>query len=102
VEIAAALARLGRMKQVTATGLLKARQAAVRLADQWAVIRANDSIRARAIDVVARYDLRAADSLQLAAALDWCEDQPQGRVFLSADHKLRQTALALGFDAKTV
>ncbi|MGA3319110.1 MAG: hypothetical protein ABSC64_22055 [Candidatus Korobacteraceae bacterium] len=27
-----------------------------------------------------RYDLRAADSFQLAAALEWCEDDPQGRV----------------------
>jgi len=29
-------------------------------------------------------------ALQLAAALEWCEDIPQGRVFLAADQKLRE------------
>lgn len=102
VEIAAGLARLLRTRQVTAIGLMKAQKAAQRLADEWRVIRPNESIRTRAIDVVGRFDLRAADSLQLAAALEWCEDQPQGQVLLSADLKLREAALAAGFDAKTV
>ena len=47
-----------------------------------------------------RFDLRAADSFQLAAALEWCEDAPQGRVFLTADQKLGEAALLSGFDAK--
>ena len=42
-------------------------------------------LRSKAIQLVERYDLRAADSLQLAAALAWCEDAPRGRVFLTAD-----------------
>jgi hypothetical protein len=49
---------------------------------------------------VERYDLRAADSFQLAAALEWCENAPQGRVFLTTDQKLREAALLNGFDAK--
>jgi len=32
--------------------------------------------------------VRAADALPLAAALEWCEGIPQGRVFLAADQKL--------------
>jgi hypothetical protein len=51
---------------------------------------------------VDRYDLRAADSLQLAAALEWCEDAPQGRIFLTTDRKLREAALLSGFDAKQI
>lgn len=102
VEIAAALGRLVRMKHMTMAGLANAQRAAERLADQWFVIRPVDSVRATAIDLVAKHDLRGADALQLAAALDWCEGRPQGHVFLSADHKLRQAALAEGFDAKTV
>jgi hypothetical protein len=49
---------------------------------------------------VDRYNLRAADSFQLAATLEWCEYAPQGRVFLTADQKLRGAALLSGFDAK--
>jgi hypothetical protein len=37
---------------------------------------------------VERYDRRVEDSLQLAAALEWCGDNPPGRVFLAADKKL--------------
>jgi hypothetical protein len=33
-------------------------------------------LRSKAVQLVERYDLRAADSLQLAAALAWCEDAP--------------------------
>jgi prevent-host-death family protein len=38
----------------------------------------------------------------LAAALEWCHDRPNGRVFLTADQRLRQAANLAGFDAKTV
>jgi hypothetical protein len=31
---------------------------------------------------------------------EWCEYAPQGRVFLTADQKLRDAALLSGFDAK--
>lgn len=102
VEIAAALARLVRTREITSHGLIKAQKAALRLADGWSFIPPSDAVRTRAFDLVHKHDLRAADSLQLAAALEWCENQPQGRVFLSADRRLRQAALAAGFDAKTV
>jgi len=36
----------------------------------------------------------------LAAALEWCEDAPQGRVFLTADRRLREAAMLSGFDTK--
>ena len=102
VEIAAALARLVRTKHITPSGLAKAQNAASKLAAQCTVVLPTDDIKIRAFDVIARHDLRAADSLQLAAALKWCNDQPDGHVFLSADHRLRHAALAAGFDAKTV
>jgi hypothetical protein len=44
--------------------------------------------------------LPAADAFQLAAALEWCEYNPSGRVFLTTDLKLRNAALLGGFDAK--
>jgi predicted nucleic acid-binding protein len=95
-----ALARLVRMKQLDSSDWIKARKLAKRLADSWSVIQPSDALRAKSAQLVDRFDLRAADSFQLAAALEWCEDAPQGRVFLTADQKLREAALLSGFDAK--
>jgi predicted nucleic acid-binding protein len=100
VEIASALARLVRMKQLAPSDWTKARKLAQRLADSWSVIEPSNALRAKSAHLVDRYDLRAADSFQLAAALEWCEDAPQGRVFLTADRRLRDVALLSGFDAK--
>jgi predicted nucleic acid-binding protein len=102
VEVASALARLLRTKQIDSTNWTKARKTAVGLADSWSVIQPSDVLRAKSIQLVERYDLRAADSFQLAAALEWCEDVPQGRVFLTTDQKLRDAALLNGFDARRI
>jgi len=100
VEIASALARLVRMKQLDPSDWTRARELAKRLADSWSVIQPSDVLRAKSAQLVDRFDLRAADSFRLAAALEWCEDAPQGRVFLTADQKLREAARLSGFDAK--
>jgi len=102
VEIASALARLVRMRRLDSTQWTKARRLANELADVWYVIQPSDALRAKATQLVDRYDLRAADSLQLAAALEWCEDAPQGQAFLTADHRLREAAMLSGFDAKRI
>jgi predicted nucleic acid-binding protein len=102
VEIASALARLVRMRQLDSADLTKARRLAAALADAWFVIQPSDALRAKATQLLDRYDLRAADALQLAAALEWCRDIPQGRVFLTADQKLREAAVLTGFDAKPI
>ncbi|MFI5114187.1 MAG: type II toxin-antitoxin system VapC family toxin [Terriglobales bacterium] len=100
VEIASALARLVRMMQIDPADCAKARKLANVLSDSWSVIQPSDALRTKAVQLVDRYDLRAADSLQLAAALEWCEDVPLKRVFLTADERLREAALLTGFDAK--
>jgi len=99
VEIASALARLVRMKQLDSRDWAKAAKLAKSLADSWSVIQPSDALRATSIQIVDHYDLRAADAFQLAAALEWCEYTPQGRIFLTADQKLRDAALLSGFDA---
>jgi len=100
VEIASALARLVRMKQLDPNDWTRARKLAQRLADSWSMIQPSDALRAKSVQLVDRYDLRAADSFQLAAALEWCEDTPQGRVFLTADPRLGEAARYNGFEAK--
>ena len=57
-----------------------------------------DEVRRRAGRLVGVHPLRAADALQLAAALVWCEEQPHGEAFVSLDGRLREAARAEGFD----
>jgi predicted nucleic acid-binding protein len=90
------------MKQLNSSDWAKAGRLATAIADAWSVIQPSEAVRAKAMQLVDRYDLRAADALQLAAALVWCEDFPQGRTFLTAAQKLREAALLSGFDAKQI
>jgi len=56
-----------------------------------------DELRRRAARLLAFHALRAADALQLAAALVWCEEQPHGEIFVSLDDRLREAALKESF-----
>jgi hypothetical protein len=47
--------------------------------------------------LLARHKLRVADALQLAAALEWCGNNPRGRVFIGCDGDLLDRAEAEGF-----
>jgi predicted nucleic acid-binding protein len=102
VEIASALARLVRLNHLSPAEWTKARGLSSRLAESWSVIQPVESVRMSALQIIENYDLRAADALQLAAALTWCQNKPQGRVFLTADHRLLQAAILRGFDARIV
>jgi predicted nucleic acid-binding protein len=102
LEIASALARLVRMKYLDPTDWARSRRLAENLADAWSVIQPSDALRANASRLLDRYDLRAADALQLAAALEWCHDAPAGKVFLANDEKLREAAVLSGFDANRI
>ena len=102
VEIASALARLVRNREISSSEWAKARQVAVALADEWSVIQPSNALRDHATRLVDRYDLKAADAVQLAAALDWCDKVPRGEIFLAADQKLREAAVLSGFDAESI
>ena len=102
VEIASALARLVRTAEINSSEWEKARQVVVALADEWSVIQPSNALRDHATRLVDRYDLKAADAVQLAAALDWCDKVPRGEIFLAADQKLREAAVLSGFDAESI
>jgi len=72
-------------------------RALVELADS---VSPSDELRRRAARLVAVHPLRAADALQLAAALVWCEEQPHSEGFVSLDERLRVAARNEGFDVK--
>jgi predicted nucleic acid-binding protein len=102
VEIASALALLVRTREISSGDCAKARQVAAALAEEWSVVQPSNALCARATQLVERYDLRAADAMQLAAALGWCENVPRGEIFLTADQKLREAAVRSGFDGKQI
>jgi predicted nucleic acid-binding protein len=102
LEIASALARLVRTKEISTSECAKARQVAVALAHEWSVVQPSNALRDHAMRLVDRYDLKAADALQLAAALEWSENIPDGKVFIAADQRLRESAVLSGFDGKVI
>jgi predicted nucleic acid-binding protein len=61
------------------------------------VIAPSSVLRDRAGRLVAAYPLRAGDALQLAAALAWCSEAPQGSTFVALDDRLRDAARREGF-----
>lgn len=54
-------------------------------------------LRERAGRLVAAHPLRAADALQLAAALVWCDEAPLDAAFVCLDDRLREAARREGF-----
>jgi len=67
------------------------------LRNRWNEVQPTDDVRDRAERLLRIHKLRAADALQLAAALVWCVDRPQGRTLIGADGSLSAAAGAEGF-----
>jgi uncharacterized protein len=67
------------------------------LRGRWNEVQPTEEVRDRAERLLRIHRLRAADALQLAAALVWCGDHPQGRTMIGADGNLSDAADAEGF-----
>ncbi|MHB1674403.1 MAG: type II toxin-antitoxin system VapC family toxin [Acidobacteriaceae bacterium] len=67
------------------------------LAHGWREILPDDALRNLAGTLLDAYDLRAADSLQLAAALIWCRLRSEGKTFICGDRRLSNAAKSAGF-----
>jgi hypothetical protein len=97
VEIVSALARMLRRQEITPRAYAQALLQAEGLANLWDVVEPSVKVARQARALLELYPLRAADALQLAAALEWCEGKPKGIVFLSFDQRLREAATLAGF-----
>jgi predicted nucleic acid-binding protein len=78
------------------------RTAVLRLQDlrgAWREIQPTEDLRLLAESMLDRYDLRAADALQLAAAYTWAFNRPFNRPFISGDKRLLHAAQQAGFHA---
>lgn len=60
-------------------------------------IEPTEQVRTTALRVLRIHDLRAANALQLAAALVWTEHNPRGVGFVCLDRRLREAAEREGF-----
>lgn len=85
------------MKQIDEADLTKAFRCLDEFRTAWYEVQPSSSLREIAEELPSRYGLRAADALQLAAALTWTMHRPQGRPFLSGDQRLLDVARQLGF-----
>ena len=97
VEVQSAICRLHREREISdqekhgAVGRLRL------LSGAWREVLPNDQLRDLAIQILDKHSLRAADSMQLAAALVWCEQRPPRRNFICGDRRLALAANAVGF-----
>src|SRR5215813_6147427 len=98
VECNSALRRLERAQELTVRETQQAFQELDRLRLRWTEVAPLEEVRSLAERLLGSHPLRAADSLQLAAALTWCNRHPRGKTFVSGDEKLLEAAEKEGFN----
>ena len=97
VEIVSALARREREEPEAARALLRARRQALAAWEEWSEVVAVDPVRRQAERLVSAHPLRAADALQLGAALVACDLEPSAMPFVTLDERLATAAEREGF-----
>lgn len=93
VECASALARLER----AGAAIDEALERLEMFAAAWHEVEATDSVRQGAIRLLRVHSLRAADALQLAAAIVAAESEPRTLQFVTLDDRLADSASREGF-----
>ena len=97
VECVSALARLQRMDGLSSAVMQQTLAVLERLRASWMEILPSEAVRERAQGLLQTHPLRAADALQLAAALVWASDQPADLVMVTLDERLAAAARQEGF-----
>ena len=97
IECWSAFARLTRERVLTPESESQARDVLDSILSACLEVNATPALRLSAGRLVRVHPLRAADSIQLASALEWAESHPEGREFVCLDARLRECAIAEGF-----
>ena len=100
IECLSALSRRQREGVLTSGDAAKARAVLSALAAAWSEVQPTELVRLRAERLLSIHPLRAADALQLAAALVWAQETPRGLDFVCLDQNLRESSLKEGFFIK--
>lgn len=101
VECVSALCRLERGGEVTAAELAGGFERLRAMAPSWRIVEPIGPVRATAIRLMRMHPLTAADSLQLAAALEASERRPDTLGFITRDERLARAAEREGFRVLT-
>lgn len=97
VECVSALSRKERSGSLDAAGVAGALDQLDLVAERWHEIHPTDTLRRTARRLVRVHDVRAADALQLAAAIVASEGQTGSLEFLTLDDRLADAARREGF-----
>jgi predicted nucleic acid-binding protein len=97
IECASALARQERDGDLAADGTSIALSRLDALRSGWVEVQPVDRVRATAVRVLRTHSLRAADALQLAAAIVAAEGHPETLPFVTLDAHLAEAASREGF-----
>lgn len=97
VELASAAARLRRMGEVDEAGYVRILSKIGPFSESAEEVQPSEEVRQTALRLMRVHELRAADSLQLAAALVWARHVPTGLEFVCMDQRLRAAAEREGF-----
>jgi len=97
IEAVSSLNRLAREGVLTVDQSTQAFARLDYLRSRWNEVQPTEEVRERAERLLRIHRLRAADALQLAAALVWCNDSPRGRALIGADGNLSEAGDAEGF-----
>jgi predicted nucleic acid-binding protein len=102
VEVISALTRRLRENSLKPNEFGKAKEQLAALEKAWSEVISVEQVRERARRLLETHPLRAADSLQLAAALLTSEENPQGFSFVTLDRRLGAAAEREGFQVLRV
>jgi hypothetical protein len=97
VECSSSFARLRREGVISADEEQQVRHLVDLLTQSGTEISPSEEVRATARRLLLRHPLRAADTLQLAAALVWSANRPEDLGFVCLDKRLRDAARIEGF-----
>jgi predicted nucleic acid-binding protein len=97
VEVVSAFQRLIREGHISRQESAQSLARLEHLRSRWNEVQPSAELRIQAEQLLRMQPLRAADALQLAAALIWCNNRPRGHTFIVADKTLADAAQIEGF-----
>lgn len=98
VECLSAIARREGDSTLNPQAADQARRRLNLLRENWSEIIPSEQVRENAERALLRHPLRAADALQLGAALRWAGNNPRGHRFHTLDDRLTEAARREGFE----
>ena len=97
IECCSAFARIRRENIISLDDEQMLRSKLDILAGYWCEISPSEEVKILARRLLLRHPLSATDSLQLAAAIVWSGNRPEGFEFVCLDKRLREAAQVEGF-----